>query len=107
MDRRHRRARQHVPAVTVDLAGGRNTVHRVQVSAMLNPAPADGTAVPLAKGSRPDSGSRFTALRRFGRPRGDCVRGCGSRGRRVEALHHTSRGNAFPAVRPRPVAFRT
>lgn len=89
------------PAVTVDLAGGVHTVHRVQVSAMLNPAPADGTEVPLAKDPDPDSGSRFTALRSFALEA--CVRGCGSADA-VWKRFYTSRGNAFPAVRPRPVA---
>lgn len=53
------------PSVSVDLAGGVHVVHRVQVSAMLNPAPPDPTEVPLAKDPDPDSGSRFTALRQF------------------------------------------
>ena len=52
------------PSVTVDLAGKRKVrINRIQVSAMLNPAPAEPEIVPLA--ADPDSGSRFTALRQF------------------------------------------
>ena len=49
--------------MAIDLAGGTHTSAGSHVSAMLNPAPPDGTEVPLAQD--PDSGSRFTALRRF------------------------------------------
>lgn len=89
------------PFVTVDLAGGVHTVRRVQVSAMLNPAPADGTEIPLAVDPDPDSGSRFTALRSFALEA--CVRNC-SGDQAVWKRFYTSPGSAFPGVRPRPVA---
>ncbi|WP_109507567.1 M36 family metallopeptidase [Nocardioides speluncae] len=87
------------PFVTVDLAGGVHTVKRVQVSAMLRPAPASPTDLPLA--ADPDSGSRFTALRRFALEA--CVSSCASPGARWKRFY-TSSANAFPAVKPRPVA---
>jgi extracellular elastinolytic metalloproteinase len=87
------------PFVVVGLAGGVHQVHRVQVSAMLNPAPAGPTDVPLA--ADPDSGSRFTALRRFALEA--CVRRCGSAAAHWKRFY-TSPGDAFPALRPRPVA---
>ena len=74
---------QH-PFVVVDLAGGVQTVRRVQVSAMLRPAPADPSDVPLA--ADPDSGSRFTALRRFALEA--CTSRLRQRGRDLEALLH-------------------
>lgn len=89
------------PSVAVDLAGGTHTVRRVQVSAMLNPAPADPTEIPLAQEPDPDSGSRFTALRKFALEA--CVRSCGS-DQAVWKRFYTSPGDAFPALRPRPVA---
>ncbi|WP_028637603.1 M36 family metallopeptidase [Nocardioides sp. URHA0032] len=89
------------PYVAVDLAGGVHTVRRVQVSAMLTPAPADGTEVPLAKDPDPDSGSRFTALRKFALEA--CVKSCGG-AHATWKRFYVSPGNAFPAVRPRPVA---
>ncbi len=87
------------PFVTVNLAGGVHRIHRVQVSAMLNPAPPGPTDVPLA--ADPDSGSRFTALRRFALEA--CVRHCAS-SKAKWVRFYTSRANAFPALRPRPVA---
>jgi hypothetical protein len=87
------------PFVAVDLAGGVHEVHRVQVSAMLNPAPSSGTEVPLA--ADPDSGSRFTALRRFALEA--CVTHCSS-ARATWKRFYTSSADAFPALRPRPVA---
>ena len=87
------------PFVAVDLAGGVHRVRRVQVSAMLNPAPASPTDVPLA--ADPDSGSRFTALRRFALEA--CVRNCSS-AHATWKRFYTSSANAFPALRPRPVA---
>jgi hypothetical protein len=91
---------QTSPWVTVDLAGKRpHRIHRVNVSAMLTPAPASATDVPLAQD--PDSGSRFTALRKFALER--CVRACGT----AKATWHrfyVSSGKAFPAIAPRPVA---
>ncbi|GAB3196583.1 hypothetical protein GCM10027062_06180 [Nocardioides hungaricus] len=89
------------PYVAVDLAGGVRTVRRVQVSAMLNPAPADPTEVPLAADPDPDSGSRFTALRRFALEA--CVRACGNE-KAVWKRFYTSPGDAFPSVRPRPTS---
>ncbi len=81
------------PFVVVDLAGGRHTVRRVQVSAMLRPAGNDA--------SDPDSGRRFTALRKFAIE--VCTTRCAGPGARWKRIF-TSRDNAFPAVRPRPVA---
>ncbi|MBI2245094.1 MAG: M36 family metallopeptidase [Nocardioides sp.] len=89
------------PFVVVDLAGGVHTVRRVQVSAMLNPAPPDPNEIPLAKDPDPDSGSRFTALRRFALEA--CVSDCGE-AQATWKRFYVSPGNAFPAVRPRPVA---
>jgi extracellular elastinolytic metalloproteinase len=95
------------PSVTVQLAGtGTKTVHRVQVSAMLTPPPAgplDG--LPLFAGGikatdDPDSGSRFTALRKFAIE--TCANACttASSWKRI----YTSADNAFPSTLPRPVA---
>jgi hypothetical protein len=81
------------PYVAVDLAGGRRTVRRVHVSAMLRPAGDDA--------SDPDSGLRFTALRRFAIE--VCDTGCASPEAAWKRIY-TSRPNAFPATRPRPVA---
>jgi hypothetical protein len=87
------------PYVVVDLAGGAHTLRTARVSAMLRPAPASATDVPLAKD--PDSGSRFTALRRFALA--TCLHACGSAHAKWTRVY-TSPVNAFPAVRPRPVA---
>jgi hypothetical protein len=87
------------PFVTVDLAGGVHRVRRVQVSAMLNPAPPSPTDVPLA--ADPDSGSRFTALRQFALEA--CVKSCSSANAKWKRFY-VSKANAFPALRPRPVA---
>ncbi len=93
------------PSVTVDLAGGRHTVRRVQVSAMLHPAPPSDTDVPVRAAQSvdedPDSGSRFTALRRFAIQA--CVSGCESDSATWRTIY-TSDDDAFPARRPRPVA---
>jgi hypothetical protein len=81
------------PSVAVDLAGGVHRIHRVQVSAMLNPhGQGDGD---------PDSGSRFTALRRFALDA--CVSGCSSAKAHWKRFFVSGK-NAFPALRPRPVA---
>lgn len=98
------------PFVTVDLAGGTQKVGRVVVSAYLHPADSSGD-LPLLAGEAadpdPNSGSRFTALRKFAIE--VCAGGCDSADswKRV----YTSPGNAFPGKRPRPVApnlnFRT
>ncbi|QIK67070.1 peptidase M36 [Nocardioides sp. HDW12B] len=91
------------PFVTVDLAGGLQTVRRLGVSAMLRPADDSGGDVPLAQDvdEDPDSGSRFTALRRFAIEvcTTDCA-GSGASWRRV----FTSSPDAFPGDRPRPTA---
>lgn len=87
------------PFVSVDLAGGVHTVRRVQVSAFLRPAPASPTDLPLA--ADPDSGSRFTALRRFALEA--CVANCASAGATWRRFY-TSSASAFPGARPRPVA---
>jgi len=90
------------PYVSVDLAGGRSTVRRVQVSAMLTPAQASGGQVPAAQVDEdPDTGSRFTALRRFAIEA--CVRGCASTDATWKRVF-TSTGDAFPGRQPRPVA---
>ncbi len=85
--------------MVVDLAGGVQTVRRVQVSAMLRPAPADPSDVPLA--ADPDSGSRFTALRRFALEA--CTSSCDSADATWKRFY-TSSADAFPGARPRPVA---
>jgi hypothetical protein len=81
------------PFVAIDLAGGRQLVTRVHVSAMLRPAKEnDNDSL---------SGSRFTALRKFAIE--VCTSGCASKDARWKRIY-TSPDNAFPAVRPRPVA---
>ncbi len=87
------------PSVAVDLAGDTSTISRVQVSAMLTPAPGEASPVPLA--DDPDSGSRFTALRRFAIE--VCTTGCSSPSATWTRVF-TSANTAFPAVTPRPVA---
>jgi extracellular elastinolytic metalloproteinase len=92
------------PFVSVDLAGGVRTVHRVQVSAYLRPPPAtatDGLPVLVGGVDDPDSGSRFTALRQFGIDA--CVSNCASANAKWVRIF-TSKANAFPGVRPRPVS---
>jgi extracellular elastinolytic metalloproteinase len=92
------------PYVIVDLAGGRHRVSSANVSAMLRPAPASPTDIPLAQDD-PLSGSRFTALRQFAleacvdNERNDC-----SKADATWKRFYTSDGDAFPSVRPRPVA---
>jgi hypothetical protein len=94
---------QH-PYVIVDLAGGKQTISGARVSAMLRPAPASATDIPLAQDD-PLSGSRFTALRQFAlltcvdTAKNDCTK-ADAKWTKV----FTSKGNAFPSVRPRPVA---
>jgi len=92
------------PFVSVDLAGGVRTVHSVQVSAYLRPpppGPTDGLPVLVGGADDPDSGSRFTALRRFAIDA--CVRNC-SGGNATWVRIFTSSANAFPGLRPRPVS---
>lgn len=92
VDKRH-------PFVVVDLVGQKaRRIHMVQVSAMLHPS-SSSDPIPLAQD--PDSGSRFTALRRFALEA--CVKNCGSASAQWKRFY-TSPGNAFPAVAPRPVA---
>jgi extracellular elastinolytic metalloproteinase len=86
------------PRLTVQLAGGRQMVRRVQVSALLRPPnPAD-------PGGDTGAQNRFTALRQFR------VLGCVAKGgvdctdARDFRVAFTSPANAFPAQRPRPVA---
>jgi hypothetical protein len=96
------------PWVVIDLAGGKHRLHTARVSAMLRPAPASPTDLPLlrrAEDADPDSGSRFTALRRFALE--VCVQttsnkctGADGRWKRI----YTSPADAFPGARPRPVA---
>lgn len=80
------------PAISIDLAGTKPvTIRTVSVSSSLRPAyPGDA-----------DSGSRFTALRKFAVEA--CVRSCSSPNAAWKRFY-TSPGNAFPAVRPRPTA---
>jgi hypothetical protein len=95
------------PYVVVDLAGGAHTIRTARVSAMLRPAEASGDELPVAAATDedPDSGARFTALRRFAievclqSAEVSCV-GDDVGWQRV----WTSPDDAFPAVRPRPVA---
>lgn len=82
------------PYVAVDLAGGVSTIRRVQVSALLNPVDGADDVDQL-------SGSRFTALRQFAIE--VCVRDCASDDADWDRVF-TSDRDAFPAVRPRPVA---
>jgi extracellular elastinolytic metalloproteinase len=89
------------PFVSVDLAQGTHTIRRVQVSALLTPAPATSDPVPLATDEDPASGSRFTALRRFAIE--VCTSGCDSAKASWKRIF-TSKADAFPAGRPRPVA---
>ncbi|MCW2794729.1 M36 family metallopeptidase [Nocardioides sp.] len=79
------------PFVAVDLSGGVHRIKRVQVSAMLNPA----------GGGDADSGSRFTALRKFALDA--CVQRCSKSSAKWKRFY-TSKSNAFPALVPRPVA---
>ena len=91
------------PYVVVDLAGGKRHLRSVRVSAMLRPAPAEATDVPLA--ADPDSGSRFTALRRFAIE--TCVASASNDCAKPDAHWtrvYTSPADAFPGRRPRPVA---
>jgi len=89
------------PSVEIDLAGDLQTVRRVQVSAMLNPAPVDPNALPLLAVEDPDSGSRFTALRQFALEA--CTANCAAADA-TWTRFYTSPADAFPSVLPRPVA---
>lgn len=88
------------PYVVINLAGRTaRTIHDLKVSALLRPAPASATDVPLAQD--PDSGKRFTALRKFGLD--VCTSSCTTSAAKWKRVY-TSPSDAFPAVRPRPVA---
>ena len=90
------------PSVAVDLAGDQQTVRRVQVSAMLSPAPTDPNALPVDVAvDDPDSGSRFTALRQFALEA--CTADCAATDA-TWSRFYTSPADAFPSVLPRPVA---
>jgi extracellular elastinolytic metalloproteinase len=90
------------PFVTVDLAGSSaRTIKRVNVSAMLRPAAASGTALPVLAADDPDSGARFTALRKFAIE--VCTSGCASSTATWTRIY-TSANDAFPGAAPRPLA---
>ncbi|MCW2635834.1 MAG: peptidase fungalysin [Blastococcus sp.] len=94
------------PYVTVDLAGGQQLVRSVRVSAMLRPADPDQDEDP----NQPDqeSGSRFTALRKFAIE--TCVQSatvnCAGSTPTPGAYQqiYVSPDNAFPGTAPRPLA---
>ena len=92
------------PYVSVDLAGSAaRTIRSVRVSALLRPAdpgPTDGLPL-LAADDDPDSGARFTALRRFAIE--VCTTGC-TTGTASWKRIYTSSADAFPGAAPRPVA---
>ncbi|MET0839581.1 MAG: M36 family metallopeptidase, partial [Marmoricola sp.] len=93
------------PWVAVDLAGtAARKVSSVRVSAMLRPAPPGPLdAVPLLADAEddPDSGARFTALRRFAIE--VCTTSCSAADATWKRIY-TSATDAFPGVAPRPVA---
>lgn len=93
------------PWVAVDLAGSTaRKITSVRVSALLHPAPPGPLdAVPLLAGSDddPDSGARFTALRRFAVE--VCTTNCAATNATWKRIY-TSAADAFPAVAPRPVS---
>jgi len=96
------------PFVNVDLAGNRQVIRSVRVSAMLRPADPAQDENPSV--SDDESGSRFTALRKFAIEvctdsvtsdcSSDAVGGAGSPYQRI----YTSPDNAFDGVAPRPLA---
>ena len=93
------------PWVSVDLAGtAARKISSVRVSALLHPAPPGPTDdLPLLVGSDddPDSGARFTALRRFAIE--VCTTNCSATNATWKRIY-TSAADAFPGVAPRPVA---
>jgi extracellular elastinolytic metalloproteinase len=101
------------PAVSVDLAGAAPvTISSVKVSALLVPAPAAASTLPVVAGplgttildkadEDPTSGSRFTALRKFAVE--TCVTDCAS-DTATWTRAYTSADDAFPGDVPRPVA---
>ncbi|MCW2846699.1 MAG: peptidase fungalysin [Marmoricola sp.] len=91
------------PYVAVDLAGSApRTISSVRVSALLRPAdPAPSDGLPLLADDDPDSGARFTALRRFAVE--VCTTGCSAANATWKRIY-TSAADAFPGTAPRPVA---
>ena len=93
------------PWVAVDLAGSTaRKITSVRVSALLRPAPPGPLdAVPLlaASDDDPDSGARFTALRRFAVE--VCTTNCAATNASWKRIY-TSAADAFPGVAPRPVS---
>lgn len=93
------------PYVAVDLAGATaRKISTVRVSAMLRPAdPAATDDLPLLANADddPDSGARFTALRRFAVE--VCTTSCSATTATWKRIY-TSPADAFPGVAPRPVA---
>ena len=93
------------PWVAVDLAGtAARKISSVRVSAMLRPAPpgpTDGLPLLANADDDPDSGARFTALRRFAVE--VCTTGCSAATATWKRIY-TSPADAFPGVAPRPVA---
>jgi extracellular elastinolytic metalloproteinase len=91
------------PFVAVDLAGSTaRRISTVRVSALLRPAPPGATdGLPLLADEDPDSGARFTALRRFAVE--VCTTGCSAANATWKRIY-TSPADAFPGVAPRPVA---
>ena len=83
-------------AVTVDLAGGQQSVRRVQVSALLRQQIQ----------TDPDSAaqSRFSALRQFAVYACNAEMGADCTDEAAYALAYTSPADAFPAIAPRPRA---
>jgi uncharacterized repeat protein (TIGR01451 family) len=91
------------PFVNVDLAGGTQVVRSVKVSAALRPAASDDNDA--------DSGSRFTALRKFAietcteGPTSDCSSPLPSSAPTSPYTRiYTSPDNAFAGTAPRPLA---
>jgi hypothetical protein len=85
--------------VTVDLAGGRQLVKRIQVSALLRP-----NSDPNSIGADTDPQARVSALRQFG------VLHCTASAANANCTNggwrnlYVSAPDAFPAGRPRPIA---
>ncbi len=91
------------PFVAVDLAGSTaRKISSVRVSALLRPADPEPTDdLPLLADADPDSGARFTALRRFAVE--VCTTSCSATNATWKRIY-TSPADAFPGVAPRPVA---
>ncbi|MCW2808085.1 MAG: peptidase fungalysin [Marmoricola sp.] len=93
------------PYVAVDLAGSTaRKISSVRVSALLRPAdPTASDGLPLLANADddPDSGARFTALRRFAIE--VCTTTCNAANATWKRIY-TSPADAFPGAAPRPVA---